>query len=566
MTRKWETPPATSSAKPLLGRILEARGLNDHESLRAFLDPKLSTLEDPSELPGATEAGEILCKAIRAGEKVLIYGDYDADGITASAVLYHIIAAATGKEGPAVYIPNRIEEGYGINVGAIEKFAQEGVDVIVSVDCGVTAVEAAKKAKQLGITLIVTDHHKPREDGELPDCAAIVHPGLEGEPETFFAGVGVAYQLGWAFARAWSGAQHVTDTLSKCLLEMLPFVAIGTIADMVPLQNGNRILSRWGLQLLPSTTNPGLCAIMKQLDTPKMKLNTAHVSFGIAPLINAVGRLSHAGKAVDLLTHLDGALAESTAEELAKLNRDRQKVQREIIADAMEIIKEQQLQEKSIIVLQNDDWNRGVVGVAAGKCIETHYRPTILLSGDGDELVGSARSISGFSIYDAISACKEHVVKFGGHDMAAGLCVARDKFDDFVAAITEYANEHISPDQLVKTVRPDAFAELDEITQGSAVDIEKVGPFGIGNPTPIVQINNVTIDQVSVMGSKGAHLTMQLGQSNKRIRAIWWSMGDAAKQLQRGVQIDIVAKIKVNEFRGTRTAELDIIDIALPSG
>jgi single-stranded-DNA-specific exonuclease len=150
--------------------------------------------------------------------------------------------------------------------------------------------------------------------------------------------------------------------------------------------------------------------------------------------------------------------------------------------------------------------------------------------------------------------------------MAAGLCVARDRFDDFVAAITEYANEHISPDQLVKTVRPDAFAELDEITQGSAVDIEKVGPFGIGNPTPIVQINNVTIDQVSVLGSKGAHLTMQLGQSNKRIRAIWWSMGDAAKQLQRGVQIDIVAKIKVNEFRGTRTAELDIIDIALPSG
>ena len=565
MTRKWETPPATDPTRPLLARILEARGLKDRESLRSFLDPKLSALEDPSELPGAVEAGKILCEALRADKKVLIYGDYDADGITASAVLFHIIAAATGKEGPAVYIPNRIEEGYGINVGAIEKFADQGIDVVVSVDCGVTAIEAAKRAKELDITLIVTDHHKPREDGELPDCDVIVHPGLEGEPKTLFAGVGVAYQLAWAFARSWTGAQHVTDTLSACLLEMLPFVAIGTIADMVPLKNGNRILSRWGLQLLPSTTNPGLRAIMAQLSTPKMKLNTAHISFGIAPLINAVGRLSHAGKAVDLLTHLDGSLAESTAQELAKLNRSRQEVQREIIADVMQLISKQQLQEQNIIVLQNDAWNRGVVGVAAGKCIETHYRPTILLSGDGDELVGSARSINGFSIFNAISACKKHVLKFGGHDMAAGLSVARDKFDDFVAAITKYANENIEPQQLIKSVRPDVLAELDEITQGAAVDIEKVGPFGIGNPTPIVQINNAAIDEVSTMGSEGAHLTMQLGQSKKRIRAIWWGMGDAIQQLQRGVTIDVIAKVKVNEYRGNRTAELDIIDIVLPS-
>ena len=565
LTREWVTPPATDPAKQLVSRILDARGISDSDEVRTFLDPKLTALEDPSELPNAEKAAEILCQALRDGKKILIYGDYDADGITASAVLYHIIAVTTNKEGPPVYIPNRIDEGYGINPEAIERFHIEGISVVVSVDCGVTAIEAAEKAKDLGVTLIITDHHKPREDGVLPDCAAVVHPGIDKDPTTPFAGVGVAYQLAWALARAWSGSQTVTTRLRDCLLGLLPFVAIGTIADMVPLKNGNRILARWGLQLLPSTENPGLRAIMKKLDTPKQKLNSSHISFGIAPLINAVGRLAHAATAVNLLTHLDGTLAESAAGELADLNIKRRKVQTSIVESALEQIEERGLQENKIIILQSDDWNQGVVGVAAGKCIETHYIPTILLSLDGDELTGSARSIVGFSMFDALCACQEHLEKFGGHDMAAGLTLKRDSFDDFVAAMTSYANKHIEDEILVKRIKPDVLAELREITLDSAVKVEKVGPFGIGNHTPIVQIMGVKVDDVHAI-SRGAHLSMKVGSSQERIRCLWWNNGKFASRIKRGAVIDVVGKLHVNEFRGVRTAELVLLDVALPSG
>ncbi|MBC8201885.1 MAG: single-stranded-DNA-specific exonuclease RecJ [Planctomycetes bacterium] len=565
LTRRWEEPVETDCAKPLVERILAARGIESREEAQRFLDPKLSALEDPSELPGALEAAEIVCNALREGKKVLIYGDYDADGITASAVLYHIIAAATNKEGPSIYIPSRIDEGYGINPEAIVRFNDEGIDLIISVDCGITAVEAAQKAVELGITLIVTDHHKPREDGKLPDCAAIVHPGIDKDPVTPFAGVGVAYQVAWAFARSWSKSQSVNEELKQTLLAMIPFVAIGTIADMVPLKEGNRILARWGLQLLPSTSNPGLRAIMHKLDTPKQKLNSSHISFGIAPLINAVGRLAHAATAVDLLTHLDGNLAEAAASELYELNRKRQIVQRDIVEDALKQIDESNLQQNKIIVLQNDQWSRGVVGVAAGKCVEIHYIPTILLSGDGEEYIGSARSITGFSMFDALCACAEHLSKFGGHDMAAGLTLTKDSYESFVKAIKAYANKQIDDTLLVKLVKPDVLAHLHEINLTAAVDIEKIGPFGIGNPAPIVQLMGVKVDEVQVMGSGGVHLSMKIGTLGTRIRCIWWNNGKYASKLQRGTLVNLVGKLKVNEFRRKRTAELDLLDIGLPS-
>ena len=565
MTKRWLTPAATDPTRSIVQRILEARGYMTDEERDAFLYPKLSSLDDPGALPGATGAAEILTAALKEGKRVLIFGDYDADGITAATVLHHIIAAATGREGPPIYIPDRIDEGYGIRPEAIEGFATTGIDLVISVDCGVTAIEAATRAKELGITLIITDHHKPREDGQLPDCAAIVHPSLEGKPATPFAGVGVAYQLAWAFARAWSNSRTVNEKLKQTLLDMIPLVAIGTIADMVPLVGGNRQFARWGLQLLPSTQNAGLKAIMAQLDTPKRNLSASHISFGIAPMINAVGRLAHAATAVDLLTFLDGKLAKGAAGELANLNRKRQGIQREIVAEALEQISEMKLDDHNIIVLQNDAWNRGVVGVAAGRCIETHYRPTILLSGDGNQLVGSARSINGFSIFDALTACKDHLITYGGHDMAAGLTVARDNYDAFVDAITKYAKEHITPEQLIPSIKPDVLADLSEITYATALEIEKIGPFGVGNTIPIIQVMSVPVDEVKTMGKGGSHLSMHVGRSSKRIRCVWWGNGDLQNKIHRGMIVDLVGKVKINEFRGNYSAELDLFDLALPS-
>ncbi|MBT4531096.1 MAG: single-stranded-DNA-specific exonuclease RecJ [Phycisphaerae bacterium] len=563
LTRKWKPPPPTNPTSSLQDRILEARGIATTGDAEAFLNPTLLQLDDPDTLPGAIRAGELLAEALRANKKILIFGDYDADGITASAVLYHIISAAIGREGPTIYIPDRIDEGYGIRVAAIEKFAKQGVDLVITVDCGITAVDAARRAEELGVTLIITDHHKPREDGELPECAAIVHPGLEDHPQTPFAGVGVAYQVAWSFARQWSESQTVNTRLKQTLLDMIPIVAIGTIADMVPLINGNRIFARWGLQLLPSTTNPGLRAIMKELETPSKKLNSAHISFGIAPLINAVGRLSQAAQAVDLLTHLEGELATGAAKNLANLNRKRQGIQRRIISEALAQFEEEQLHDSPIVILKNKEWERGVAGVAAGKCIETNYKPTILLTEDGDELVGSARSISGFSIFNALCACQNFLVTFGGHDMAAGLSLQKEKFDAFVSAMTTYAGDNIDPELFVATVKPDVMADLHEITHTLAVEIEKIGPFGIGNPNPIVQIMSAKISEVRAMGKEGTHLSFRAG--NKRIRCIWWGQGDLVSRIANGSRIDFVGKIKMNEFRGHSSAEIDILDIALPS-
>lgn len=566
LTKQWLTPDASDPALSIAQRILGARGYTSKDQRDAFLDPKLSMLDDPSTLHGADQAADILCNALKEGKKVLVFGDYDADGITASTVLFHIIATATGREGPTIYIPDRIDEGYGIRPEVMDGFATSGIDLVISVDCGITAVETAQRAKELGISLIITDHHKPREDGQLPDCDAIVHPGLTGEPTTPLAGVGIAYQLAWAFARAWSDSHRVNTKLKQALLDMIPLVAIGTIADMVPLVQGNRTFARWGLQLLPDTKIPGLQAIMEQLDTPKKKLNTSHVSFGIAPLINAVGRLAHAATAVDLLTRLEGDLARSAAGELADLNRARQGIQREIVAQALEQINEEKLEEQSIIVLQNDEWKQGVVGVAAGKCIDAHYRPTILLSGKGDELIGSARSISGFSIFDALTACREHLVTYGGHDMAAGLTVKRDRYEDFVDAITQYAKETIAPELMVPTIKPDVLADLNEITHSSAIEIEKIGPFGVGNPTPIVQIMSVPVDEAKAMGKEGSHLSMRIGRSSQNLlRCVWWNRGSLQSKIQRGMVVDLVGTVKINEFRGNYSAELDLLDIALPS-
>ncbi len=563
LTRKWENPPATNPANNLRDRILQARGMTLGGDITSFLNPTLMELEDPANLSGANEAAKLIANALRENKKILIFGDYDADGITASTVLYHVISAATGEPGPPIFIPNRLEDGYGISTKAIEKFAETGVDLIVTVDCGITAIEAAHRAKELGLTLIITDHHKPREDGVLPSCEVIVHPSLDMEPTTPFAGVGVAYQLAWAFARSWSESAHVNQNLKDVLLEMIPVVAIGTIADMVPLINSNRILVRWGLQLLPITENEGLRAIMDELKTPSGKLDTSHISFGVAPLINAAGRLSQAAEAVDLLTHLKGDLALGAAKHLLTVNRERQQIQRAIVDDSVQQIEDGNLDQHNIIILKDDSWARGVVGVAAGKCIERFYRPIILFSGEGNELIGSARSIRDFSIFEALCACKEHIVKFGGHDMAAGLTVKRESFDAFVSAMREYAEKNITKKQLIKSVQPDVIADLHEITYPTAVELEKIGPFGIGNPKPIVQIMQVKVNEVHAMGSGGSHLSLKVG--GKFIRCVWWSHGNLVNQIARGSRIDIVGKIKTNEFRGQHTAEIDIIDLKLPS-
>ncbi|MBC8523185.1 single-stranded-DNA-specific exonuclease RecJ [PVC group bacterium] len=567
LTKRWKPPKASDPRLGLVGRVLEARGFETKDERDAFLNPSMKDLEKPSELDGAIKAAKLLVEAVRANKRILIFGDYDADGITACAVLYHIITAASGREGPASYIPDRLDEGYGIHPDAIEKFASQGIDLVITVDCGITAIEAAEKAKELDITLIITDHHTRRKDGQLPSCDAIVHPALDGKPTTAFAGVGVAYQVAWAFAEVWSDSPIVNEKLRDALLDMVSMTAVGTIADMVPLKRGNRIFAKWGLQMLPTTKNNGLRAIMNEIKTPTGGLSTTDVSFGIAPLINAAGRMSHAAIALDLLTHLEGELAQAAASDLSELNRKRQLQQREIEEEAQQMIEEGGLADPSnrCIVLHKEEWPRGIIGICAGQLVGKANRPIIMLATEGENFVGSARSIPGYSILEGLQACESLLVTYGGHAAAAGITVHRDNFDSFVKAITAHANSQISEDELVPSLAIDTIADILEVTLEAACEIAKIGPFGIGNPTPRILINDAKVIDCNTMGQNAAHLTVRLSQGNGSIRCVWWNQGEMVDRIHRGETIDLVATITINEYRGSRSSQLKIEDVKLPS-
>ena len=561
MTKTWGLPPKSDDSISVVERILQARGIGESDARLAFLESKLSSLEPPETFAGMVTAAELLCQAFKDGKKVLIFGDYDADGITAASVLFHIFKCATGKQVP-IHIPERTNDGYGIKASSIEAFDSEGIELIVTVDCGITAIEAAALAKEKGIDLIITDHHKPLEDGTLPDCASIVHPTLENESATPLAGVGVAYMLAWAFARSWSGSNEVTEELKNTLLAMLPITAIGTVADMVPLQGSNRILTRWGLMLMRSSTNEGVQALLSEQGLLEKNLRASDISFGIAPMINAVGRLAHASTAVDVLTKLKQPLVTETVSELAGLNRKRQRIQKNIVEEALEMIAQEEVL-PNIIMLKNETWQRGIVGVAAGKCVETHYRPTILFAEDGDNYVGSARSIKGFSIFHALNACNELIEQFGGHDMAAGLTIQKSNFDSFKSSMLAFANEHL--DNPTPSVDADVMLTIEDIKNMNIDAFENLAPFGIGNKTPIAVLQHVKVDDVKRMGKEGTHLNMRVGDSKGRVRCVWWGKGDVSDTLSRGKTIHLIGKLSVNEFRNRKSIEIDLQDIALPS-
>ncbi len=570
LTRRWEEPPAVNPRLGLIDRILEGRGIVNPDDREHFLDPKLSAMAEPGELPGVADAAACLADAVATGRRVMIYGDYDADGITASAVLHHVIAAASGREGPGIYIPHRVDEGYGIHSEAVQQLASDGVECIVSVDCGITAVEAADVARDAGIELIITDHHQPLSDGSLPDCAAIVHPGLEGTPATPLAGVGVAFKLAWAFATQVSGGERATPKLRDTLLNMLPLVAIGTIADLVPLIGDNRPLVYWGLNGLRDTAIPGLKALLAASGFADAKtISAGDVGFRIAPLLNAAGRLAHASEGVDLLTHLDGDLARAAAEDLSCLNKDRQGVQKAIVTSALEAAEEAGMtgDDRRIIILSEAGWHRGVVGTAASRVQERHHRPVILLAEDEEGVLhGSARSIKGYSILEGLTCCEAHLDSWGGHPMAAGMSLRKDSFEDFVAGMTEHANAAIDESMLIGRVKVDATSDLRELSRDNVAGLERMQPTGMGNPQPVVIVRGVAVQTIGAMGSGGKHLQLRVRErgGNRTLRCVWWNQGERAAELPSGTLIDLVGKPAISSWSGN--PELTILDVALPGG
>ncbi|MFN0011911.1 MAG: single-stranded-DNA-specific exonuclease RecJ [Phycisphaerales bacterium] len=574
LTRRWilrEGAAATDHALSLLERILHARGTHDPAQVLAFLNPKLTHLHDPRLLPDIDLAAHRILAALHARERVVIYGDYDVDGVTATAILVHILHHLAPESVVATYIPHR-DEGYGLSVAALQQLASEGANVVVSVDCGVTAVEPAAAAKAAGIDLIITDHHNPPAAGSpWPNALAIVHPRGKNSlyPFEHLSGAGVAYKLAWRIATLAAEAQgrtRVDEPTAALLVELLPLVALGAIADVVPLTGENRILARFGLERTKHSTIVGLRALVEACRLAGEKVSTWDVGFRLAPRLNASGRMAHAALALELFTTTDAARAAAIAEQLEARNQERRALEQTITNHAAEraVAEGQTSPTHRAIVLADPTWHRGVVGIVCSRLVDRFGRPTILLAEEDGVCYGSARSIEGFNLHAAIGLCAQHVESFGGHDMAAGVKVLPAKLPAFVAAFTAVCNERISIDDLTRRVVIDALCTGDELTLETVRSLEKLEPCGSGNPAVHLMLARVRIEKPPTpMGKGGEHLAIEVRSGSRVLRLVGWRMGLHRPLLRPGQTLDVVVRPGVSTWTGKPVVEPELIDLRI---
>ena len=554
----------------LLERILTARGLDDPDDRAAFLKPGLQLLTESNPLTGIQEATDLLLESIREKRPIVIYGDYDVDGITATSILWHVMRAIDPDAPVSTYVPHRLDEGYGLNPDAIRSLHEEGARTIITVDCGVTAVEEARLARELGLDLIITDHHRAREDCELPDAAAIVHPSLPGKEHDFteLAGAGVAWKIALHLARAASGDSDVGETLRNALMDALSLSAMGTIADVMPLQGENRVIASFGLRHMGGCRNTGVQALLRAAGAGKGRNDAEMVGFRLGPRLNAAGRMGHAASAIELFTTADDIRAEELAHELTELNTKRQAVEKTIIAQAREMAIEQGMTEPGshAIVLRHEDWHPGVVGIVCSRLVEMFGRPTILMQDDGTFCRGSARSIAGYSIHEALGACDEHLETYGGHHMAAGMTVPSGSFDDFAKDLIRHATDSIPESHLMPELKIDLEVERNEISSTAIRTLSAMKPFGRGNPGPRVLLKNMRVLTAMAFGRSDDHLKLRLGaedEKSKPIEAIWWGQAERLEEV-RHRSVHVVGKMDIDTY--SKRESLVIDDIAMVSG
>jgi single-stranded-DNA-specific exonuclease len=550
----------------LLAQSLLSRGLTQPEDCRAFLQPSLKALHDPMGLPGAGRAAERIARAVRDHEQIVIYGDYDVDGITATAILWHAIRLLGGNVN--YYVPHRIEEGYGLNPQAVAQLIDQGAKLIVTVDCGVTAVEAAAVARERGVDLIITDHHQWVEGG-LPECHTIVHPrltepGAAAYPNPHLCGAGVAFKVAWQTGLAVAGNPRVSPEFRDFLVEAMALAALGTIADVVPLIGENRVLAHFGLTGLKASKLCGIQALIASAALSGQNLDSYHVGFCLAPRLNACGRMGHAAKAVKMLTDATETEAMEIATYLEQQNRARQAMERTILEQALAQIEERprDLESQRALVLGSDAWHAGVIGIVAARLVERYCRPTVLVSFSNGYGQGSARSVAGFHLANALAACDAHLIGHGGHEMAAGLKIEQAKFDGFREAFCDYARQHVAPEMMRPQLNLEAAARLGQMTEALVGDLQRLGPFGHGNRKPLWLFQDVEVAAAPrVVGKTGQHLQLLVRQGTARVKCIAFGHAGIAGQLKPGTQVELAAEPIVNDFNGNRTVELQVKDL-----
>lgn len=552
---------------PLAAQILCNRGLTDLELARTFFDPKLSDLRPPSELGGTEQAADLLMAAIKDRRRIVIYGDYDVDGITGTAILWKVLRMAGAEVG--YYIPHRLEEGYGINEQAIRQIAADGASVLITVDCGITACDELQVARDLGLKVIVTDHHRSKD--QIPCADVVIHPRISGYVFPHLSGAGVAMKLAWAVAQRLSPGSRVKPEFRDFLLDATSLAALGTIADVVPLLGENRILTRFGLVGLANSKNTGIAALLTAANLTGQSLHSDHVGYLLAPRLNAAGRLGHAGLCVEMFTTADPERAVEIATYLEQQNRQRQAIEKQISAQARQMVLDAGMDrdEFRAIVLAEKGWHAGVIGIVASRLVDEFCKPVVLVSfeQDGEPIgQGSARSIEGFALHEALNSCAGHLVSCGGHEMAAGLRVHADNLPAFTRAFLACAADKLRAEDLARTLSLDAEVELALVTPNLLAELNKLAPFGQANPKPRFASGWLRLSGAPrIVGRNQDHIQLSVTDGRTTRKAVGFGMAKRLAPLLGRGQFRVAFEAIANEWNGTTTAELRLLDVQMAS-
>jgi len=533
----------------IVAKILINRGITDDDMIREFLSVDENQFLDPYLLSGIKQSVERIKKAVGNNEKIAVYGDYDVDGITSTYIVYDYLKSIGASV--IYYIPDRASEGYGLNIAAIDCLAEQETALIITVDVGITAFDEVIYAASKGIDMIITDHHTPGDD--VPPAFCVINPKLPDNiyPNCNLAGVGVAFKLIYA----------LSDCDKNILDEYCQFACIGTIADMVPLIGENRFIASYGLERIKETKNIGLKALMEISGIDKSQISSSNISFAIAPRLNAAGRISSAENSVKLFLCKSEDEALNLAKELDAGNKLRQNTEQEIIEEALEIINTNKLYDDNVIVVAKEDWHHGVIGIVASKITEKFYKPCTVISISPDGIgKASGRSISGFNLFDALSACDDVLIKFGGHELAAGFSLSADKVDSFREKINKYANTILTEDVLTPVLNIDAEIDAKELNLKTAYELKILEPHGIGNRSPVLCVKNANISNVKLhKGGKHAFITFEKGRNTFTSPA--FNMADRLSVFSCGDVLSLAGTLGVNNYRGIENMQFITRDI-----
>ncbi len=536
----------------MLERLLANRGFTDQVQIDAYLSPALRDLHDPFLLLGMDRTIERIKIALQRNQAIVIYGDYDVDGITSSTIMVRALRRLGADV--SYYIPRRLEEGYGLNGLALKKLASDGADLVITVDCGISATEEAKLAKSLDVDLIISDHHQAPQI--LPDCYAIVNPQQPDcqYPYKKLAGAGVALKIVQALL-------GVEDPLFKSLVVL---AAVGTIADIMPLTGENRVIAQYGLEHFWQADLCGLQELARVAGLAGKSINAGHIGFVLGPRLNAAGRIGTAMRAVDMLLSDDRAFARAAAKSLDDLNGERRETESKILGQAVAAIEYSDVHRSSgTIVVWGEGWHHGVIGIVASRLVERYYRPCIVFTLEDGTLKGSARSIAGYSIYQALLSQSHLLEKFGGHEQAAGLTLAYGNLEALIAGLAEYNKEYLLPELCFPQIKIDDTIESSDINHATIDKLEQMQPFGVANARPIFRLNHMVAERARRIGKDGAHLKMVLNSKDKLLDVIQFNYSEKRLLPSYHCRVDSVFSLAINAFNGVESIQLNQQDVRL---